>query len=346
MKQALLRAGALLTIVSVAACTDTADTPVSPRLAAPSASHALTAAGSEEVAEVSSALAAMNDQLAASGANLRVVKAEVLMRADGLSGTTSTLLLANDRYRGIGMEWVPGDPRRDGRLGVTYAIDENPPTRPVIIVNGAQVRASQALVTAHIEEAMQAWRNQTCSTAPIVRVPVAPGTDPDFIDDIFRGRAPVNYAQPADIVQSGFETPSWFRIVGGGAAGDNILGITFTLNFIDPATGEDTDIDHNGKLDIGLAEIYYTSTYVWTETGEPGMIDFYSIMTHETGHSLGLNHFGKLFVTKHALADGSISLSDIKYAPYAIMNAAYVTGRNEIAGTDRSSFCQIWGSAR
>jgi hypothetical protein len=69
-------------------------------------------------------------------------------------------------------------------------------------------------------------------------------------------------------------------------------------------------------------------------------------MTHETGHSLGLGHFGKLFVTKHDAADGRITISDIKYAPYAIMNAAYVDGRNEIAGTDHSSFCQIWSSAK
>ncbi len=68
-------------------------------------------------------------------------------------------------------------------------------------------------------------------------------------------------------------------------------------------------------------------------------------MTHETGHALGLGHFGKVFVTKHAAADG-IQIADIKYAPYAIMNAIYVTGRNEIAGTDHSSFCQIWSSAK
>ncbi len=34
----------------------------------------------------------------------------------------------------------------------------------------------------------------------------------------------------------------------------------------------------------------------------------------------------------------------MKFAPYAMMNAVYLAGRNELAGTDHSSFCQIWAS--
>ena len=37
-------------------------------------------------------------------------------------------------------------------------------------------------------------------------------------------------------------------------------------------------------------------------------------------------------------------IADIKYAPKALMNAVYVTGREEIAGTDVSSFCAVWAS--
>jgi hypothetical protein len=44
-----------------------------------------------------------------------------------------------------------------------------------------------------------------------------------------------------------------------------------------------------------------------------------------------------------AAADG-ISISDIKYAPKALMNAVYVNGRTDILGTDNSQFCQIWAS--
>jgi hypothetical protein len=107
--------------------------------------------------------------------------------------------------------------------------------------------------------------------------------------------------------------------------------------------GVNTDINGDGKLDTGLAEIYYNPTFRWTNRGAPNAIDFFSVITHETGHSVGLAHFGKLFVTKKDAADG-IQIADIKFAPKALMNAAYVTGRDEIRGTDNGSFCQIWAS--
>jgi hypothetical protein len=50
-----------------------------------------------------------------------------------------------------------------------------------------------------------------------------------------------------------------------------------------------------------------------------------------------------VFVTKKAAADG-IQIADVKYAPKALMNAVYITGRDEIRGTDNGSFCQIWAS--
>jgi hypothetical protein len=354
MMKYLLRAGSLLALVGVASCGDSS--PAAPTMTAAPASRTLTASGNDEVSRVSTAMATMNSRLAAGGARVRVMKAELLMKANGWNGLTSTIVFANDRYRGIGMEWVPRDPRRDGRVGVTYAIRANPETWPGIRVPGGFARAPQSLVATQIEEGMQAWRNQSCA-APITQV--APGTNPDFIDEYFRAVAAgtdkdfvpaSDYAQPADIIQSGFQKSDWFRIVATspddpkGESGNSILGITFTLGFVD-AAGNETDIDRNGKADVGLAEIYYNPYYLWTSTGESGFIDFYSVMTHETGHSLGLGHFGKLFVTRHDAAD-KIQLADIKYAPYAIMNAAYVDGRNEIAGTDLSSFCQIWSAAK
>jgi hypothetical protein len=347
MMKNLMRAGSALALVVVASC-GVDSTPVAPAMSPTSANRALTASGSDEVASVSAFMGSLNDRLAASGAKVRVAKAELLMKANGWSGQSSTILLANDRYRGIGMEWVPGDPRRDGRVGVTYAIRENPDAYPVVRTGATTFGyASQAQVASQIEEGMQAWRADRCSV-PMTRV--APGINPDFIDEAFRSPnpntfvPPSDYAQPADIIQSGFQQPDWFRIIGGGTDGNYILGVTFTLNFVDE-NGHDTDIDRNGKLDIGLAEIFYNPYFAWTSTGESNFIDFYSVMTHETGHSLGLGHFGKLFVTRHDAANG-ITISDIKYAPYAIMNAAYVDGRNEIAGTDHSSFCQIWSSAK
>ena len=57
--------------------------------------------------------------------------------------------------------------------------------------------------------------------------------------------------------------------------------------------------------------------------------------------TLGLGHFGKVFVTKKDAADG-LSIEDVRYAPYAMMNAVYAGGRKELVGSDNSSFCSIW----
>ena len=342
MKKKLMSAGSLLALLGVASCTDVM--PVTPTMSTTTANRAIASTGSEEASEVSPVLADMNRQLAASGANVRIAKAELIMDGATWNGATSTLIFASDRYRGITSEWVPGDPRRDGRVGVNYAVGSSHWGPAVTADNGSQQLVPDAQLDAQIEEAMSAWRGQSCS-APITRTAIAEGTDPDILDNVFRGTAPgPHYVQAADIVQGGWQPGSFFRTIAGGTAGNNIIGVTFTFVFTD-ANDVATDIDHNGKGDIGLAEIFYNSRFVWSARALPGSVDFYSILTHETGHALGLGHFGKLFVTKHAAADG-IQLADIKYAPYAIMNAAYVAGRNEIAGTDHSSFCQLWAYAK
>lgn len=338
-----LRLGAALALASAAAC---ADVPVPTSSLAPTeASDARAAASTtDENIVYSPFLAQINADLAASGVSYRVGAAELRIAADGWNNVTSTVLVANDRARGFGAEWVKGDPRRDGRIGVTYAFGSNTAIAPTTRdPNGANVRlVTPAEQTAYIDEAMSAWRNIVCSSKPITKVAIPAGTDPDILDQLVRGQAPsANYAQPADIVQSGWQPASWFRALAGGTAGNSIIGVTLSYGFVDNA-GNFTDIDRNGKADLSLSEIYYNDRYFWGN-GAPNVVDFYSILTHESGHSLGLGHFGKVFITKKDASDG-ISIADVKYAPYALMNAVYVTGRNEIAGTDESSFCSIWSS--
>lgn len=344
---ALALAGA---IVLSAACTESPVTPAATLTAVPDRSLA---SSTEDVPELAGnhALAEINASLALAGSNVRIAKAEFIVDVDGHNEATSQTVFANDRARGIGSEWVVRDPRRDGRVGISWAFGSSRPSNPFVRnADGSGVRQlTLAEQATFMEEGMNAWDAVQCSSAPVARVGITAGTDPDMLDEFFRGLPPsANYVQPADIVQSSWQPSFFFRNIAiffdmPPASGDNILGVTFTLVFVD-ADGNPTDIDGNGKDDIGLAELFYNARFFWGNSGASNVVDIYSIVAHESGHAFGLGHFGKVFVTKKAASDG-ISISDIKVAPEALMNALYITGRSEILGTDNSSFCQIWGSA-
>src|SRR5258708_9135362 len=125
----LLRRSMALALVGAAACEapTTPQSPVSPS----SAAQARAASTSDEVVAVSPILQRINAQLASSKSTFRINRAQLLYSPKGLAGgAKATLLLANDRSRGIGAEWVKGDPRRDGRLGVTYAFGSNTGVAP------------------------------------------------------------------------------------------------------------------------------------------------------------------------------------------------------------------------
>ncbi len=348
----LLRAGSFVALAGLAACADQPATSPSdvggPALAK--------ASGSEAAVIGHPVLARINRRLAAAGSKLRVGKAELLYAAKAYDAQSPTVIFANDRTHILPYQWVSGDPRRDGRIGVTYAVDPVLQTSafglnnlPAVEADGVPFRLStQAELDGYIEEAMEAWRDRQCADAPIERVAVPAGTDPDQLDDFFLGLPSPSptYAQVADIVQAGWQPPQFFDAITPGGS-DGILGITFTFVFVDdqgtadPSDDVETDINGDGLLDTGLAEIYYNPSFIWTNRGAFLFIDFFSVIAHETGHGLSLAHFGKIFVTKKDAADG-FQVADFKFAPLALMNAGYLTGRIEIVGADNAAFCHVW----
>lgn len=346
MKKNLFRAGGLLVLVGLASCSDVSTTSSTLAPTSVARSVATTTIAIDENVQVSEFLDQVNVGLAAENSDIRLAEAELLLDGNGAEEVSATRIIANNRVRGLSHEWVAGDPRRAGRIGISYAIKSTPDTLPRRFnVGGPVTTVPFTQVVNQIEEGMSAWRGVSCSSAPVTQVAVAPGTDPDQLDEYFTFKPRrANYRQPADIVQAGWRNPSFFTTLGG-PTGGSIIGVAFSFYFVD-AAGQPTDIDNNGKADKALAEIFYNRGFGWAD-GTGGNVDFYSIITHETGHGLGLAHFGKVFVTKKDRFDGGgTSIDEIKYAPKAMMNAVYVTGRNELAGTDNSSFCQIWASAK
>ncbi len=329
-------------LLVIGACAEPSVSPSARVTGAPGAASTMPAAQAAEPVLSSAALAAMNDRLAPSG--VEISKAELLVDAEGWQA--ATLIIANNRTHTTASEFVNRDPRRGGHPGLTYAVASGlggkvpPLTRDP---DGSNVRpVPQAQVDAQIEEAIASWRDEQCSDAPLVRVPVPAGVDPDLVDNLFLGTPLVNYARVADVVQGGWLSPSFFTALAGPVIGPRIIGVTFTFVFV--ANGEPTDVDRNGKGDVAFTEIFYNSRFAWGSNLAFNVIDFYSIIAHETGHALGLGHFGKVFVNTKDITPGGIPLSAVKFAPKALMNAVYITGRSQIEGTDRASFCQIWAS--
>jgi hypothetical protein len=220
----------------------------------------------------------------------------------------------NNRTKQLTAHFVPGDPRRGGRANITYIVDQ---------AEGAIDGLTVAQTTAAIDRAMATWNGVNCSTIPITKMPDIPGLDLGLVETQLGQTGGPFFL--ADITHAGWLPANVLP--------PNVIGITFTFIFIDPATGAPTDIDNNGKADVAFREILYNDRFVWSINGN---IDVQTVALHESGHGLSQGHFGKAFGTD---ANGKIH-----FAPLAVMNAAYSGVQQDLKGTDNGGHCSIWGS--
>lgn len=216
------------------------------------------------------------------------------------SQTAGAEVIFEDRgNKQLDVQWVPGDERRNGRDDVGYAIAPlaGPAAPPGLTVDE---------VNAAVDRGMGTWDAQSCSSG--LEIPRGNLLDWLLFD--------------SDILHAGFAPLP-----------EGVLGVTMPSIFVDPATGEPTDVDGDGAADYAFAIIVYNINFDWAIDGN---IDVETIALHEGGHGLAQAHFGSAFET--------LPNEKVHFAPRAVMNASYSGVQQSLSGTDRGGHCSMYGS--
>jgi len=121
----------------------------------------------------------------------------------------------------------------------------------------------------------------------------------------------------ADIVTYGWIDPAYFSNCLGS---DQIVGVTWT--FFDP-----TDANHDNFDDLVYAEQYFNPAFKYTTTDAVYLdftapIDIQSVLVHEDGHTLGLDHTGG----PNPNQPFKVQPNGRVFSPEAIMNPVYLGG--------------------
>jgi hypothetical protein len=268
-------------------------------------------------AEIVAKMAKVNENLAARGKDFLLAEVEYYTAKDEVG----KIVYFFDHTLQAGAQFVPYDPRRYGVAEIYWLSDQ---------IDGTANGPSSVQTQTAVDHAMATWNTVTCSNIPLVKLPDA-GRDLGVVQYIYGFGG---YLFPsADITHAGWLPGDFFDAALAPGASDVVLGATFTFVFFD-GSGNPTDIDNNGKMDIAFTETYYNNKFQWgINTSIP--YDVESIVLHETGHALGLGHFGTLFLTD---PNGKFH-----FAPRDVMNAGYTGVQQDVKGTGKGAFCSVWG---
>lgn len=247
----------------------------------------------------------LNQRLEAQGLNVRVGQMELFTIGQG---RPIYRLLQNP------MRFVPNDARRhaDGDR-IRYLVDS---TADSPVRGDTTSGLSHVQTEAAIDAAMNTWQAQPClQHVTIEKRSVPDGVDPDLIDHFYGIGGSWDRLDlfQADIIHAGW-LPAF------GPFSYSTLAITFTFYFT--SNGQPTDINRDGYFDTAFTETYYNDNFSWALNASLPAIDVQSVALHESGHALGLGHFGP--------------------PPDAVMNPFYRGIRQSPFPTDDAGLCVIW----
>jgi hypothetical protein len=270
----------------------------------------------------------INDRLLDTGLNIAVEAVEYYTIGEGRP---------DDRVLRQPYRWVPYDPFRLAQGNdITYLVDQS---------EGETASGLTAQQTEEaIDSAMSTWDGaRSLRRVDIVKRP-DPGADPDIYDWLvapaYDGQgdpAPGEFGELgfsfyADIVHAGWLPKEYFDAVEP-SGGENILAFSVTFIWVDDQ-GFPTDINGDNYLDTALNEVYYNDNFgdpngtlpniPWgIDVPLPG-IDVETVALHESGHSLGADHFGP--------------------SPSAVMNPVYAGIRHSPSPSDLAAMAAVWQS--
>jgi hypothetical protein len=254
--------------------------------------------------EAYSVLQATNFDLKAMWMDIRLESLEFYTLGRGRAGV---------RAHQLPFRWVAGDARRGAAgPGLSFYVD---PGWGAATANGVPRSALEAA----IRRAAATWDADSCLAGrPLVE---RKGDLGDVtVTDFFLGTGPFGDPFAADVVFGGW--------VGGGEPlfRPDTLAVSATYVFVHRDSGEPTDLDRDGHMDVALNEIWFNDAFDWTTSAAAGAIDVEATALHELGHALALGHFG--------------------LPPEAVMNPVYDGPARRLQPLDHAGLCSVWGGGK